>query len=49
MEGERIETFLDFTANHLGYVQFKLCPYPSATPRAEVTQACLDSHTLLIA
>ncbi|XP_054166723.1 uncharacterized protein LOC128964190 [Oppia nitens] len=44
--GQQINTVINITANHMGFFQLKLCPTTSMNK--EVTQKCLDSHTLEI-
>ncbi len=39
-EGSDIDVKVEITANHMGYFQFKLCPYEDE--RVEVWQECLD-------
>ena len=38
--------FLQVTANHIGFMEFRLCP--TTDPNMEVTQECLDEHVLEI-
>ena len=47
-QGQTVEAHLEISANHLGFLQFKVCAYPSRNPSEEVSQDCLDRNTLLI-
>ncbi|CAG2103300.1 unnamed protein product [Medioppia subpectinata] len=44
---QTIEVKVELTANHAGHFQFKLCP--ATSKQHEVSQDCLDKHTLLMA
>ncbi|CAG2170078.1 unnamed protein product [Oppiella nova] len=45
-KGQRVDAKVNITANHMGFFQFKLCE--GKTMAKEVTQDCLDSHTLQV-
>lgn len=45
--GEIITVVIELTANHKGWMEFKLCPNDDW--RKRVTQECLDSHVLALA
>ncbi|XP_062605206.1 uncharacterized protein LOC134266995 [Saccostrea cucullata] len=44
--GEDIEVVVNLTANHLGWMEFKLCPHDNTDQ--PVTQECLDKNVLPI-
>merc|ERR1712168_162320 len=46
-EGQVIDVTVDITANHLGYVEFRLCPHNNIHTPA--TQDCFDRHIVALA
>ncbi|KAL8591921.1 hypothetical protein ACOMHN_039974 [Nucella lapillus] len=45
-EGEVIEIYVQLTANHKGYFEFRLCQHDN--PFTNITQQCLDKHLLVL-
>ncbi|XP_071515351.1 uncharacterized protein [Panulirus ornatus] len=45
--GQVVDIQVDITANHKGYIEFKICP--NNNPSVEATQDCLDQHPLYLA
>ncbi|KAL8573639.1 hypothetical protein ACOMHN_007192 [Nucella lapillus] len=43
--GQVIEVYVQLTANHKGYFEFRLCQHEN--PLTNITQACLDQHVLV--
>lgn len=44
--GQVIEVYVQLTANHKGYFEFRLCQHED--PLTNITQACLDQHVLVV-
>ena len=42
--GQVVTIGVQITANHLGWMEFRLCPHDD--PTTPVTQDCLDNHLL---
>ncbi|XP_070186156.1 uncharacterized protein [Littorina saxatilis] len=46
-EGQVIEVYVQLTANHKGYFEFRLCKHDN--PLTNITHACLDQNLLVLA